>query len=1224
MIPVSRVAFTRCGPPPPNLEEKFTSDRDLVNTSSFRSTMAEPMNKRRKIEHASTGEEDADSFASFGESSGEEDEDVGAESNGEVSDDSIDQDGATGSEDGLENGDLDDDSSEFEHGEEEGSVKDNGVQKTISGRSAVKQKPINCLAQPRSSKPGNSTYNSGTFKSNMFKLQVDDLLDQTRPQDGKRETAAEQALHKLKSVIEQIPPRGPLSIEEAERQLLMSSKVAVPFSSPEPPKVAKYKLEYERPANINVAGSYALKTASRARNVLEIDMMVMMPSSLFQDKDYLNYRYFYKRSYYLACIAAGLQNCLLKDFYVRFQTFHDDPLKPVLVVSPVQSREDTGSKSSATKWQINILPCISADVFSHDKLLPNKNCVRSSSVSTEDANAMGQDQLATPFYNSSLRSDMLMVFYLKVQHSTSKTCAAFKDACLLGSTWLRQRGLGSSMHAGGFGNFEWSALIALLLQGGGPGGKAVLSEGYSSYQLLRATLQLLAMKDLSKQLLIIGSAQAAVGLGVDMSPVVWDEPRSHNLLYKMTPWGYKLLRQEARTTLSMLSDQHFDGFEATFILRTDGLLYHYDQVIEVDNASVTAGRNQHDHTSLDTYHKLYDILQRGLGDRVSQISILQHPSETWELNFARPKCGSNKTVLVCLIVNMEAVNRTVDLGPSAGNKPEAASFRKFWGEKAELRRFKDGAILESLVWSSKESGQSVLEQVVRYLLQKHFSDDAGRNMRLVVDGFERMLPHTSGLTPFQPLMEAYKQLESDIRGLDGMPLAVRQMMPGDAQLCYATTNVPSNGKRIMPADVVLQFEGSGRWPDDLVAIQRTKIAFLLKLSDLLPESIGSLTARVGLENGEHDILNQGFLDIVYDSGAACRIRIYHDREQALLKRNLKDKTLDPQSREIAALGLAKYKRDYVKTPAHTQAIARLCSRYPAMSGTIRLTKKWFASHLLANHVADEAIEMLVARTFVQPWPWQTPSSVQTGFLRTLFWISRWYWRAEPLIVDLSGSGELKQPEIRAIRNNFEAWRKLDPALNRVVLFAASSVDPDGTTWTDGRPAKVVAGRVMTLARAACAEAGEKQLQLEPALLFGSPLDDFDIILHLNPELVGKKPRRKDAAANGVAYKNLELDLADSTSLVGYSPVTDFLQDLEDLYGSAILFFSGGQERQIIAGLWNPQTTRRAWKLNLAYSTNPIKQSDKEEAQADINKEDILAEIARLGGDMVERIEVNRH
>ena len=33
-------------------------------------------------------------------------------------------------------------------------------------------------------------------------------------------------------------------------------------------------------------------------------------------------------------------------------------------------------------------------------------------------------------------------------------------------------------------------------------------------------------------------------------------------------------------------------------------------------------------------------------------------------------------------------SRLVDVGPAADKKAEAAKFRKFWGDRAELRRFK--------------------------------------------------------------------------------------------------------------------------------------------------------------------------------------------------------------------------------------------------------------------------------------------------------------------------------------------------------------------------------------------------------------------------------------------------------------------------------------------------------------------------------------------------------
>jgi U3 small nucleolar RNA-associated protein 22 len=679
----------------------------------------------------------------------------------------------------------------------------------------------------------------------------------------------------------------------------------------------------------------------------------------------------------------------------------------------------------------------------------------------------------------------------------------------------------------------------------------------------------------------------------------------------------------------MLADAKFDGFESTFILRTDNTMMRFDISMELDQAVLAKVEGKQTTDIQKSLRKLYQTLQRGLGDRVTLINIRQPASGPWDIGTARPNQHSKGSVIVGFVINSENVNRLVDHGPSAENKADAAAFRKFWGEKAELRRFKDGSILESLIWSAGESGQSVLEQITRYLLQRHFNSAVEQSAKFAGDEFTRMIRNATSIEPFQPLMEAYKKLERDLRDLEDVPLTIRQLMPADAQLRFASIDAPMAGRssqQSRPADVTMQFEGSNRWPDDLVAIQRTKIAFLLKFSELLEESVEGLTTRVGLENEDTDVFNQGFLDVTYESGAAFRLRIHHEREQTFLERQLKDKSIDPKTRELAAQALAKYKCDSLKSPAHTQAIAQLCNRFPAMSGTMRLTKKWFASHLLSNHIADEVIELLVARTFVQPWPWTAPSSVQTGFLRTLFWISRWDWRADPLIVDLSGTGDLPQADIQAITTRFEAWRKLDPSLNRVAVFAASNVDQDGVSWTDGNPTKVAAGRLTALARAAVAALEAQKLDLEPASLFVSPVADYDFVLHLSATATGRK-RRSSSKAAAPAFKNLELETLNDSSLVGYDAVESLLAELDSVFGSAILFFANGTDKPVIAGLWNPQTAPRSWKVNLSYSTVPVVQAgedgEEEVIKAEINKEGILAEIARLGGDLISRVEVNR-
>jgi U3 small nucleolar RNA-associated protein 22 len=117
-----------------------------------------------------------------------------------------------------------------------------------------------------------------------------------------------------------------------------SHKIAVPYPDPKPDKDALYKLAYAKPSRINVVGSYALNTMIRSESVSSVDMIVVMPESIFQEKDFLNYRYFYKRSYYLACIAAGIQETSSDEFALRFEYLNGNSLHSMLVANLKSSK----------------------------------------------------------------------------------------------------------------------------------------------------------------------------------------------------------------------------------------------------------------------------------------------------------------------------------------------------------------------------------------------------------------------------------------------------------------------------------------------------------------------------------------------------------------------------------------------------------------------------------------------------------------------------------------------------------------------------------------------------------------------------------------------------------------------------------------------------------------------------------------------------------------------
>ena len=91
-----------------------------------------------------------------------------------------------------------------------------------------------------------------------------------------------------------------------------------------------------------------------------------------------------------------------------------------------------------------------------------------------------------------------------------------------------------------------------------------------------------------------------------------------------------------------------------------------------------------------------------------------------------------------------------------------------------------------------------------------------------------------------------------------------------------------------------------------------------------------------------------------------------------------------------------------------------------------------------------------------------------------------------------------------------------------------------------------------------------------------------------------------------------------------------------------MLFHGATDDAVIGGIWNPQMQRRTFRARLPSSYRPAggsakankknPESDEEEEESEgsdginddvveINKEAIVAEIARIGGDMVAEVEL---
>jgi U3 small nucleolar RNA-associated protein 22 len=126
------------------------------------------------------------------------------------------------------------------------------------------------------------------------------------------------------------------------------------------------------------------------------------------------------------------------------------------------------------------------------------------------------------------------------------------------------------------------------------------------------------------------------------------------------------------------------------------------------------------------------------------------------------------------------------------------------------------------------------------------------------------------------------------------------------------------------------------------------------------------------------------------------------------------------------------------------------------------------------------------------------------------------------------------------------------------------------------------------------------------------------VIHLAPRFTAKA---RHPGSSKPKFKNLEVQSDVDLSTVGFQPVHQYISELEKLYGTSIVFFHSATSGSSIAGLWNPQAVSpRPFKVNLTYASKPTAESEEE---VELDKASILAEIARLGGDMVSRVEVHR-
>ncbi|KAI9456746.1 Nrap protein [Russula earlei] len=1119
------------------------------------------------------------------------------------------------------------------------------------------------------------------FMSGSFKLQIDALLPNVRPKHSRKPSLDKFlfSLHACLSSLPPVEPRHPLAASRAlsegslisdasemEQGVRVDGKItplqtiSVPYPLPAPTEDANWKVSFEKPENIAIVGSWINNVAVKRSDdePWVIDVAVEMPpasvrQSLFQEKDYMNSRFFHKRAFYLAIIAKHISDPTSElGVDVYYESKGGDPRLTTLILRPVHDKTRTGL--STLDAVVRIIPTLSTtSPIRRTRLSPTRSNFR---VHRLDSTESGHENVPTPIYNAVLMLAFAPQLHVLSVNALKDDVPAYRDALSLLRVWANQRGYGEGRRTCIWG-FEaagpwWNAVLELLVRGEEPCSKTKsrrrpLGNGLSSYQLFRAALDLLSQHDFSQDPIFVKSEDDHLFSPEDYLgryEAVLVDSSCINVLAGVSVTSIEMLKQDARATLEVLdrNTPAEDAFTDVFLTDHRDLMSRFDLVLLVDLSSATPRRLfVHDilesgSSSSALLASLSRRLRDALGSRVKALSILHPPTQLRAISRALPTGPS--TVFIGLLYDQEHAFKIVDHGPVATEAPSRTTeaFRELWGNKAEVRRFQDGSITESVVWDVRHSDERrhIPAMIVRHILALHFGmrEDAMVSWQ---SGFDAILRRPPSMTSncrgsgFKAAITAFQKLTSSIKALGKeLPLAIVNVSPVSPELRYTSvfapisvptgvvSNLPVCSRYVPLIFLNLEFEKSARWPDDLAAIQKLKIAFLERIAQALANAIPDLHARVAviLPAGVPPTADHVQLEITTPDGWAFALRIWHDREATLLDRILHSSpaTYPPHDLESARMAHRLYTRRFIAAPRHHRAVAALHHQFVAFSGTVRLVKRWLAAHwLLRLHVSEEAVEVLCAAVFAGVGSARVPNSRERGFACVIRLLRDWDW-LEGIKIPLYGASD-PGPDVysSSVVGAKGVWALM------------TEPDPDGRLWTADAPDVVAARRIRALAHATHAYLqGVQSGVLDVPGMFVHPEEDYDFVVKLQPAVLPRYFQNVTTTPSILADKHAyTTPTHDEWPLrPGFDPVGTYLDDLTRIYADTAKFFYDPLGGDRFGGIWDPSLTKpMPFRVLNRFSSTPAPREREKSKDCDsviLNEGSVLGEIIRMGEGLV--------
>jgi len=793
---------------------------------------------------------------------------------------------------------------------------------------------------------------------------------------------------------------------------------------------------------------------------------------------------------------------------------------------------------------VRLLPSCAPDLLPVAKLGPDRNLVRAVGTAKDPTSLP-----PTPHYNSCLLEDARMRLHLEHMHRALQTFPALKDAIHLLKRWATARGFLLQTSPGTVCTPLSGFCLSILAAHAGQTSNIAPSQT-SSFQLFKLTLTVLASTDWAKQKLTFGKATGKLLTAEEAKACgahFYDTDGLFNFLWRLGPFISEI-SWEAQRCLRIL-DTEADPYEAVFGQQAAAPSLQWDLTVRTaplrpgalcpamskpQQAIVPSAIAPADAPEASQLAgSLVGVLREGLGDRctraVPRLVVGERDASTG---------ASDVSVVVGFQLDAINLERFLDRGPSAESEA-AKSFRALWGrEKSELRRFKDGSVLECAVWAKPPAGReseskkqpAVVTQIVQHLLRKHFGDRAATCD--IVSGPSGFVTNLGDRD--RRLWVAFEAFRAHLCQLSSLPLTIKDVHAVDRAFSYTALSPPvapptADGVSRTLHDIVVEFESSGRWPDDPMAARKVAGAMLLQMKE-------ELQGDLGLDAD----LTETFLDVRFPE-FVFRVQIFHEKELFEVARRVTNFQAQahatPPSDESLERLRSLWWRPRIRSTCHAQVLQK-----PALAGAMRLCQRWLGSQLLAGY--EEFAEHLVASVFLQPSPFETPTSPQVGLCRVCWLLDTHDWEREPLIVDFDG--KLTSEDRLSMRSSFEHSRNEAEASS---FWVSSRFDPHAmllqcppatvSVWLRRRAHQALAAfnrRLLGIGSTPSAPIGWDAL-------FALDTSVFDVLVRLQPpnaEDARKKGDRLKAVASRQAVASLVSKLRSHLS-----PVCLIFHDTDD-------------------------------------------------------------------------------